>query len=270
MHEMTLLGLGSGVSAKELIVTGLGLAALAACVGKTRFALFLIFPTILIAGAANLLAWFTGADEDGVSSGQTTADLPKRQAAGSGGGSHHHSIWSGWLFGLTVLLAAVLIGVLVVTAIVRSRQEGLIRGALGEFDEQASWDETPEAFVSAPDEPYPDESSARVARHSAPRCDDADAPHSVRMNVLAYDFLSHVCERGDRPALVDIHAPLTQRFLSAFTDATDLFLTEGARDPRLKSAIREAERRWTQVKLRIGGSWGDGHDGDGDVGPDHG
>jgi len=265
VHEMTLLGLGSDVSAKELIVTGLGLTALAVCVGKARFALFLIIPTILIAGAANLIAWFTGAEEEPRSGQQTATDLPKGQASVSSGGSHDHSMWSGWLFGLTVLLAVALIGLLLVTAVVRSRQENLVRDALGEFDD-ASLDEPPDASTPYPDEPSP--GSGRAVGYRPSERDDADHAHSIRMNVLAYDFLSHVCERDDRPALIDINAPLTQRFLCAFTDATDLFLTEGARDPRLKAAIREAERRWTQVKLRMGGGRGDEQDGF--YGRDHG
>lgn len=261
MHDATLQGLGSGVSAKELILSGFGMSALAACTRRTRFALFLLIPTILIAGAANVLGWLTGAG-DGAGSGQpVTDDLPTGQSAGS----QHHSMWNGWLVGLTILLVAVLIGILVVTAMVRGRREDFVRGALDDLDGDALWGEIPEAFIPYPDEARP---PATTGGPRGAKRDDTDDPHSVRMNVLAYDFLSHVCERGDRPALIDIRAPLTQHFLSAFTDATDLFLTEGTRDPRLRSAIREAERRWTQVKLRLGTCRGD--DGDDGVGPDPG
>ncbi|WP_157488816.1 hypothetical protein [Pseudofrankia sp. DC12] len=205
--DVTLLGLGSGVSANELAEAGLGLTAVAICARKSRIALFAIIPTVLAAGGSR------------------------------------HPAWSGWLFGTAVLTAAGLIGVLLVTAYVRARREDFVLGYTGD---EPAWAQPDESFL-----PYPDEPAAGPRRH--PDCGDPVDPNSVRMNVLAYDFLSHVCQRDDGPALVDIHEPMTQRFLTAFTDATGLFLTEGSRDPRLLSTtIREAERRWTQVKLRLG------------------
>jgi hypothetical protein len=246
--DVTVSGLGSGVSAKELILTGLALTALAISTGRVRFALFPIIPTLLIAGAANLIAWFTGGDDDRTS-GQPATSAARAAAPSPSAAAHHHAFWSGWIFGVTAPLAVLLIGILVVTAYARARRAGRAGDEAG----VGPWSSDTEQFTPYPDEPSP------VAEPALDDGGPAD-PYALRMNVLAYDFLSHVCTRGGGPALVDIQEPLTQGFLAAFTDATDLFLADGSRDPRrLAAAIRDAERRWTRVKLdlgrRVGGAY---------------
>ncbi|MBL7493826.1 hypothetical protein I6A60_31700 [Frankia sp. AgB1.9] len=263
MTEPTLSSLGSGVSAQELIIVGACLTALAACLGKTRTAVFLGIPTLLVTGLASVIGWLTGVGDNGPPDSTTrpTATPSRALPAGSGTGpaagtgGRGHSYWPVWVLGTTTLLIAVVAGLLLFTAVTRARREDFVLDgtAHGRDDGGHGIDDDPDHYpvwaddcdVTDPETGPPPTKPWPTRGAGSPRLD----PFSTRMNQLAHDFVTHVVAHHNRPAVVDLQAPATQRFVTAFTYATDLFLDRSPRDPALISAaISEAERRWTLVK----------------------
>ncbi|MDT3441809.1 MULTISPECIES: hypothetical protein [unclassified Pseudofrankia] len=296
MHEMTLSGLGSGVSAKDMIVTGIGLTALSVCLGRARTALFVAIPTLILAGAANVIAWLTGADGNtpggtGPASTAPTGGLSSKAAsAASAGalnaesqGSSHPLPW------VLALLAAALVALLI-AGIVRRTRARTVEGAGASDDDPPLAGTDPlnrvalggDQLMAA--DPYPDlplteksgwdvadhgdadgdggwsgqPDSAGWRRRHRPSTDSrpgTDADHySARMNRLAVEFVTGVVPRPGSAARIDLHAPTTQSFLTAFTNATDLFLGAPPRDRRLlPEALSEAERCWLLAKRGPGG-----------------
>ncbi|WP_049806801.1 hypothetical protein [Pseudofrankia inefficax] len=249
------------MSAQELIIVGICLTALAACLGKSRLAVFLGIPTLLVTGLASVIGWLTGIGDTGPADSTTRPTAPPARAlpAGSGtdptagAGARGHSYWPVWILGTTTLLIAVVAGLLLFTAVTRARREDFVLdgAAHGHGDHNDDLDDDPHpVWADDRDVTEPDTGPPRTKPWPSL---DAGSPRgdtfSTRMNQLAHDFMKHVVAHHDRPAVVDLQAPVTQRFVTAFTYATDLFLDRSPRDPVLMSAaISEAERRWTLVK----------------------
>jgi hypothetical protein len=213
---------------------------------------------MLISGLASVIGWLTGLGDNGPKDGSAqpatqTGGLSGDSGSGRvpGSGSSGHFNWPLWMLGTTTMLIAVVAGLLIFAAITRGRREDFVLdGAAPGYDEGAGepdyypvWDDDE---VTAPETGPPPTSAwpGRNVRGGA-RFDT----FSTRMTQLAHDFVLHVVACHDRPPIIDLQAPVTQRFVAAFAYAIDLFLDRSPRDPVLMSAaISEAERRWTLVK----------------------
>jgi hypothetical protein len=288
MPDLLPSSLGSGTSAQQLIVAGIALVVLATCFGKLRIALFALIPTLLLAGAANILAWLTGADGPGgpatttpgvsTTPPATSAGPPVREVViphGTAAASGHPGLW------LAIVLPGLFTVLLVSTALVRAaRTRGRAEGTWGQL--RSDQDGTISTGLQAIDDPYPDlrpnpeaispVEAGPVGDSTDPRpwADPTPRPGRTsrraawrkascerlcaRMTWLAREFIRAAVPRPGRPARIDLSDPDTRYFLDAFTAAADILVDQDQhlRPVRLTAAVREAERRWSLLRKERG------------------
>jgi hypothetical protein len=88
-------GLGSGLSVGTPVAVGIGVTVIAACLGRLKLAVCVALPTLLVAGAANVLAWLLGRDgrtsETALPTSTPTLTPTPTPTLTPGGGAAHHS-----------------------------------------------------------------------------------------------------------------------------------------------------------------------------------
>ncbi|MEX5706945.1 hypothetical protein AB1484_01180 [Parafrankia sp. FMc6] len=291
MTALTSIEPGTEIPVGDLVVIGVALTVVAACLGRLRAAFILGIPTLLLAGIASILGWLL----DGTADSGNTVPPPARSlspeataGAAPGGGTH----WGA--FFLTVLGAVLIILGTVVWASWSRRhgerfENGNETGPVPRPDPTAlRWthSDLPVSLSELDDDFYPDlpvqhqtppdlnawapETAPADGRESTmggpgrprSRRNHRDQPTdpffeniAARIDRIVGLYLNAVTPRPGRPARVDLLAPDAQYFVSALTTTLNLFggTAPADRMEPLVEAVREVERRWDAViGTRIG------------------